>query len=95
MSAPSPCSCLSHVSYLPLQLLETVESGLEDNEFVTLLSWVLNTYLGPELMGHPSLGLNVHALPPLLKQEVMDRLINKYITVSLMVCTHTDMLINK
>ncbi|KAF2365226.1 Exocyst complex component EXOC3/Sec6 [Trinorchestia longiramus] len=60
-------------------LLETVESGLEDNEFVTLLSWVLNTYLGPELMGHPSLGLNVAALPPLLEQKVLEGLIKKYL----------------
>uniref|UniRef100_A0A2P2I4L7 Exocyst complex component 3-like n=1 Tax=Hirondellea gigas TaxID=1518452 RepID=A0A2P2I4L7_9CRUS len=61
-------------------LLETVESGLEDNEFVTLLSWVLNTYLGPQLMGHPSLGLNVNALPPLLEQDVLDGLIKKYLS---------------
>ncbi|KAA0202992.1 hypothetical protein HAZT_HAZT003038 [Hyalella azteca] len=61
-------------------LLEMVESGLEDNEFVTLLSWVLNTYHGPELMGHPSLGLNVSAFPPLLEKKVLEGLVKKYLT---------------
>jgi len=56
---------------------------LEDNEFVTLLSWVLNTYLGPELMGHPTLRLNVKALPPLLEQSVLEGLIKKYLDVSM------------
>lgn len=61
-------------------LVELVEAGLEDNEFVTLLSWVLNTYSGKELMGHPSLGINVAKLEPLLENKVLDDLMSKYLS---------------
>ena len=63
-------------------MLETVEGGLEDNEFVSLLGWVLNIYLGPELMAHPSLAFNVEVLPPLLEESVLSGLVDKYMQVS-------------
>ena len=40
-----------------IQLLEVVGSGLEGTEYVTVLSWVIQTYPGKELMGDLSLGI--------------------------------------
>ncbi|KAI8422319.1 hypothetical protein MSG28_006194 [Choristoneura fumiferana] len=39
-------------------LQDVVDSGLEGNEYVTLLSWVLNTYPGIELMGSSELNID-------------------------------------
>ncbi|XP_045583111.1 exocyst complex component 3 isoform X1 [Procambarus clarkii] len=60
-------------------LVETIEGGLEDNEYVTLLSWVLNVYGGKELMGHPSLNINVGKLGPLLDNKILEDLVSKYL----------------
>lgn len=60
-------------------LIELVDGGLEDNEYVSLLSWVLNVYGGKELMGHPSLNINVAKLGPLMDNKVLDDLITKYL----------------
>lgn len=60
-------------------LVEIVERGLEDNEYVTLLSWVLNVYGGKELMSHPQLNINVAKLGPLLENKVLEDLISKYL----------------
>ncbi|XP_063597351.1 exocyst complex component 3-like [Penaeus indicus] len=60
-------------------LVEIVERGLEDNEYVTLLSWVLNVYGGKELMSHPQLNINVVKLGPLLENKVLEDLISKYL----------------
>lgn len=65
-----------------LQLVELIAGKLEDNEYVTLLSWVLNVYAGPELMGHPSLNINVAKLGPLLENKVLEDLISEYLLVS-------------
>ena len=69
-----------------VQLVELIRVGLEDNEYVTLLSWVLNVYAGPELMGHPTLNLNIAKLGPLLEDEVLQGLISEYINVSAIAC---------
>ncbi|XP_064080998.1 exocyst complex component 3-like [Macrobrachium nipponense] len=64
---------------LAAHLIELVDGGLEDNEYVSLLSWVLNVYGGKELMGHPTLNINVAKLGPLLDNKVLDDLISKYL----------------
>lgn len=63
------------------QLQDVVLSGLEGNEYVTLLSWVLNTYPGPELMRSPELNIDVATLPPLLSEEVMNKIEEEYLQV--------------
>ncbi|XP_037086879.1 exocyst complex component 3-like [Pollicipes pollicipes] len=64
---------------LSKHLMDTIASGLEGNEYFTLLSWSQRTYPGPELLGHPSLGINVHALPPLLDADTRDKLVKDYV----------------
>ncbi|KAK3868957.1 hypothetical protein Pcinc_025706 [Petrolisthes cinctipes] len=64
---------------LATHLVETIEGGLEDNEYVTLLSWTLNVYAGKEFMGDPALGLNTASLGPLLDNKILDELIAKYL----------------
>ncbi|VVC89900.1 unnamed protein product, partial [Leptidea sinapis] len=49
------------------------------NEYVTLLSWILNTYPGQELMGSPELNIDVSTAPPLLSDEIMNRLQDEYL----------------
>lgn len=63
--------------------MEIIEGGLEDNEYVTLLSWTLNVYTGKEFMGDPALGLNIASLGPLLDNKILDQLIAKYLNVRL------------
>lgn len=65
-----------------MQLEKLIKKKLEDNEYVTLLSWVLNVYAGTELMGHPTLNINVAKLGPLLENKVLENLISEYLTVS-------------
>lgn len=62
-----------------------VQSGVEGNEYVTLLSWVLNTYPGHELMGNSELNIDVSTLPQLLSEEIMKKLEDEYLQVSIMI----------
>lgn len=64
-----------------LQLQDIVVSGIEGNEYVTLLSWTLNTYPGHELMGSEELNIDVSTLPPLLSDEMMKKLQDEYLAV--------------
>ncbi|XP_073990576.1 exocyst complex component Sec6 [Rhodnius prolixus] len=64
---------------LSKHLTEIINNGLEGNEYVSMLSWVTNTYPGPELMKHPDLNINIQPLGPLLSPEVIDSLQNKYL----------------
>lgn len=61
---------------------DVVDSGLEGNEYVTLLSWVLNTYPGTELMGSSELNIDVSTLPPLLSEESLQKLQDEYLQVT-------------
>ena len=65
-----------------LQLQDVVTNGIEGNEYVTLLSWILNTYPGHELMGSSELNIDVTTLPPLLSKETMQKLQDEYLQVS-------------
>ncbi|KAL4715479.1 hypothetical protein ACJJTC_009105 [Scirpophaga incertulas] len=64
---------------LSTSLHDVVQNGVEGNEYVTLLSWILNTYPGDELMGSLQLGIDVTILPPLLSDEMMQKLENEYL----------------
>ena len=61
---------------------EVIAAGLEANEFVTLLSWVLKTYPGPELLQHPDLRIDSNILGPLLSDDNVERLIAVYSDIS-------------
>ncbi|XP_026170053.1 exocyst complex component 3 isoform X1 [Mastacembelus armatus] len=60
---------------------ELAAEDLEANEIVSLLTWVLNTYKSVEMMGHPELcsECDINQLEPLLPQDVVDDLLNKYV----------------
>ncbi|XP_058802186.1 exocyst complex component 3 [Phymastichus coffea] len=64
---------------LSLHLKDIVNEGLEGNEYVTLLGWIMNTYNGPEMMGIPELKINVDEIGPLLSKEILDDLQDKYL----------------
>lgn len=61
---------------------EIATSGLEGNEYVTVLSWVMNTYPGIELMNHPDLRVDLSMVEPLIKPELLKDLEDKYLKVS-------------
>ena len=68
--------CLSVVS---ARLESIIEEGLEGQEYVTVLQWVLTTYPGPDLMGSQSLNLEKNLVPPLLTEAAVTRLIESYL----------------
>ncbi|XP_073846465.1 exocyst complex component 3-like [Musca autumnalis] len=60
--------------------IENIASSLQDNEYVSLLSWVVNTYPGYELMRHPDLNINIHQLVgPLLPPNRLRALEDEYL----------------
>ena len=72
--------CISLYHSVVSDRLQTIlEEGLEGQEYVTVLQWVLNTYPGPELMGATSLNLEKNLVPPLLTEAAVDRLIARYL----------------
>lgn len=66
-------TCLSR------HLQELVQNGLEGNEYVSMLGWVMNVYFGAELMGHAELGIDTGRLEPLLPAETVGRLQGQYL----------------
>lgn len=60
---------------------EIIKGGLEGNEYVSLLSWVMNVYPGPELMHHPDLQVDLSSLEPLIRPESLKELENEYLKV--------------
>ncbi|CAB0008656.1 unnamed protein product [Nesidiocoris tenuis] len=68
-----------HYNIVNLHFEEIIETGLEGNEYVSMLAWVKNTYLGPDLMGSPELPINLNSLSPLLNKKVMHDLQAKYL----------------
>lgn len=65
------------------QLEEIIQGGLEGNEYVSLLSWVMNIYPGPELMSHPDLQVDLSSLEPLINERSLKELENEYLKVRL------------
>lgn len=65
---------------LSSSLEQIVSNGLEGNEYVSIISWVINTYAGPELMKHPELNIDIAIVGgSLLKPEVLNDLQSKYL----------------
>ncbi len=62
-----------------MQLLEIIQSGLEGQEYVTVLSWIIQTYPGKEFMGDPGLGIPKSKVSALLDQGTIDRLQREYL----------------
>lgn len=60
---------------------EIIQDGLEGNEYVTMLSWVMNSYPGPELMSHPDLQVDLSSLEPLINERSLKELENEYLKV--------------
>ncbi|XP_014206015.1 exocyst complex component 3 [Copidosoma floridanum] len=60
-------------------LKDIINEGLEGNEYVSLLSWIINTYKSQDMMGHPDLNLNINDLGNLLSDEIMSQLQEKYL----------------
>nr|CAG4640730.1 EOG090X03GO [Eulimnadia texana] len=65
---------------LARHLLDVIAAGLEGNEYVSLLSWVLQTYPGPELLQHPDLRVDLQqaSLGPLLDDPTVEKLLDAY-----------------
>lgn len=68
------------------QLEEIIQGGLEGNEYVSLLSWVMNIYPGQELMSHPDLQVDLSSLEPLINERSLKELENEYLKVRLSFC---------
>ncbi|XP_046676471.1 exocyst complex component 3-like isoform X1 [Homalodisca vitripennis] len=67
-------NCLSR------HLEEIIQNGLEGNEYVSVLSWIVNTYTGPELMQHPELNIGIASVGPLLGSSVINKLQHQYLS---------------
>lgn len=61
---------------------EIIQGGLEGNEYVSLLSWVMNEYPGAKLMGHPDLQVDLSDMEPLIKSDLLKELENEYLKVA-------------
>ncbi|XP_057336506.1 exocyst complex component 3 [Microplitis mediator] len=64
---------------LSQHLKDIIANGLEGNEYVSLLAWIMNTYPGTELMMHPELNINISEIGDLLAVEILDELQEKYL----------------
>lgn len=62
-------------------LKDIINEGLEGNEYVSLLSWVINTYNSSDMMGHPDLNLDLSHLGSLLNNDTVHELQQKYLMI--------------
>lgn len=56
--------------------------GIAGNEYVTMLSWIINTYPGVDLMKNPELKIDIYQIPniqPLMKPELLKSLETAYL----------------
>lgn len=60
---------------------ELIGNGLEGNEYVSVLSWILNTYSGLELMNNPELNIDISKFGPLLPESVLVKMQSEYLEV--------------
>ena len=70
---------LSSNFIFPLKLLEIIGCGLEGQEYVTVLSWIIQTYPGKDLMGDLSLGIPTSKVRPLLDPDTIMNLQKEYL----------------
>jgi exocyst complex component 3 len=60
-------------------LEELIEAGVEGNEYVTILSWVMNTYPGPEMMTYPELQIDLSKVGPLINKQLLASMESEYL----------------
>lgn len=63
---------------LSRHLQDLIGNKLEDNEYITILTWI-SAYGSDEMLGHPDLNIDVSKLPPLLEKSVVNDLENQYL----------------
>lgn len=61
------------------RLKEIIATGLQDQEYVTMLSWIIQTYPGKELMGSDRLQLSKDQVPQLLDEATVLELERRYL----------------
>ncbi len=61
--------------------MEIIDSGLEGLEYVTMLSWIIQTYPGRELMSNPDLRIPPEKVRPLLDNSIVAMLEREYLEV--------------
>uniref|UniRef100_A0A6B2ECA6 Putative exocyst complex subunit sec6 n=1 Tax=Phlebotomus kandelakii TaxID=1109342 RepID=A0A6B2ECA6_9DIPT len=66
-------------SALSKSLEEIVMQGLEGNEYVSILSWITNTYTGQELMAHPELRVDLASAGPLIQPHLLKQMESEYL----------------
>lgn len=66
-------------------MTELIQNGIEGNEYVSILSWALNTYKGEELLGHPDLKEFTTSVPDVLPVEAIEQLQDSYLAVSILI----------
>ena len=69
--------------YTPLRfnnrLSEIIASGLQDQEYVTVLTWAIQTYPGEELMQSWNLKVSPALIKPLLEEKDIEMLQQEYL----------------
>ena len=61
------------------RLSEIIASGLQDQEYVTVLTWIIQTYPGEELMQSWNLQVSPALIKPLLEAEDIEKLQQAYL----------------
>eukprot|EP00096_Caligus_rogercresseyi_P011855 TRINITY_DN480_c0_g1_i1.p1 TRINITY_DN480_c0_g1~~TRINITY_DN480_c0_g1_i1.p1 ORF type:complete len:718 (-),score=192.62 TRINITY_DN480_c0_g1_i1:66-2219(-) len=61
------------------RLLEVIDAGLEGQEYVSILSWILQTYPGKEMMKNINLQIPANKILPLLDDDTMEKLQKEYL----------------
>lgn len=73
------CLSLYHEA-VTKQILSLMAQGLEGNEYVSLLQWVLQVYPGKELLGHEHLEVPLNLIPAILSEDENASLITTYLS---------------
>jgi exocyst complex component 3 len=64
------------------RLLEIInDGGLEGQEYVTVLSWIIQTYPGKDLMGDTTLAIKADLVRPLLDPDTILNLQKEYLSI--------------
>ena len=72
------CLSLYHEA-VTKQMLSLMAKGLEGNEYVTFLQWVLQVYPSKELLGHELLEIPSDLIPDILSDDETESLISTYL----------------